>query len=259
MKQSNSEPYPKPASGIGVELRGASLRFAEKQIFQDLSLTLSPGSITCLLGPSGIGKTSLLRLIAGLSAEAETTHLADAAGNALPGRLAYMDQRDLLLPWLTVRKNIALGPRLRGEAVDSRRVDDLLAAVGLTDVAEARPATLSVGMRQRAALARTLMEDRALVLMDEPFSSLDALNRLRLQDLAARLLVGRTVLVVTHDPMEALRLGHRILILSGTPARLIEVAPPSGDPPRRATAPDLHERMIEILKRLGVDQSEHAA
>ena len=258
MHQSNANNSPNSTSGITVEIRSASLRFAEKQIFHDLNLTLASGSTTCLLGPSGIGKTSLLRLIAGLSAEAKTAHLADADGNALAGRLAYMDQRDLLLPWLTVRDNIALGRRLRGEPVESRRVDDLLAAVDLAEVAESRPATLSVGMRQRAALARTLMEDRALVLMDEPFSSLDALSRLRLQDLAARLLAGRTVLVVTHDPMEALRLGHRILILSGTPARLIDVAPPSGDPPRRSTASDVHERMIEVLKRLGVDQSEQA-
>lgn len=244
---------------IAVELKGARLSHGGREIFRALDLSLAPGTTTCLLGPSGIGKTSLLRLIAGLTAEAEVEALGDGDGAPLTGRLAYMDQRDLLLPWLRLRDNVALGARLRGERADRARVDVLLAAVGLTAAAEARPAELSGGMKQRAALARTLMEDRALVLMDEPFSALDALNRLKLQDLAARLLAGRTVLLVTHDPMEALRLGHRILVLSGEPASLRELPPPGGEPPRRATATDLHERMIELLNYLGVDRTEDGA
>jgi putative hydroxymethylpyrimidine transport system ATP-binding protein len=124
-----------------------------------------------------------------------------------------MDQRDLLLPWLNVLDNVCLGARLRGETADHQRALSLLQRVGLRDEAQALPAALSGGMRQRAALARTLMEDRAIVLMDEPFSAVDALTRLRLQDLAAELLGARTILLVTHDPMEALRLGHRILII----------------------------------------------
>ena len=119
-------------------------------------------------------------------------------------------------------------PRLAEEEAGERAplVEDreaargLLRAVGLAEAEDKRPAALSGGMRQRAALARTLMEDRPVVLMDEPFSALDAITRLEIQDLAARLLTGHSVLMVTHDPLEALRLGHRILVMSGRPAQL---------------------------------------
>ena len=135
-----------------------------------------------------------------------------------------MAQQDLLLPWLPVVDNVLLGYRLRGAAGPScaacaSAATQLLARVGLERPGAAPcPATLSGGMRQRAALARTLMEDRPIVLMDEPFSALDAITRHRLQDLAAELLAGRTVLLVTHNPLEALRLGHRLYVLGGRPA-----------------------------------------
>ena len=105
-------------------------------------------------------------------------------------------------------------------------------------------------MRQRVALARTLMEDRAIVLMDEPFSAMDALTRLHLQDLAAEVLVGRTVLLVTHDPLEALRLGHRILVLRGKPAQLAPALEPDNRPPRSAQDPTLHNFAADILRDL---------
>ena len=142
-------------------------------------------------------------------------------------RLAWMGQQDNLLPWLTVLGNVGLGARLRGEPLDRDRAEALLARVGLIPQRDQRPATLSGGQRQRAALARTLMEDRPVVLMDEPFSALDAITRARLQVLAAQLLAGRTVLLVTHDPLEALRLGHRIHVMAGQPARI--------EPPNSAT------------------------
>ncbi len=136
-----------------------------------------------------------------------------------------MSQKDLLLPWLSVLENVRLGARLRGETSDTTpRALSLLKAAGLATRANDRPDTLSGGMRQRAALARTLMEDRPVVLMDEPFSAVDPLTRLGLQDLAARMLAGRTVIFVTHDPMEALRLGYRVLVLNGNPATPTEIA-----------------------------------
>ncbi len=235
---------------VGITLRGGELAYGNRTIFADLDLDISPGRTTCLLGPSGVGKSSLLRLIAGISPEANARSMAASDGGTLAGRVAYMDQRDLLLPWLSVRDNVALGARLRGEAADHARVMNLLNQVGLNGAAENRPASLSGGMRQRAALARTLMEDRAIVLMDEPFSAVDALTRLHLQDLGAALLAGRSVLLVTHDPLEALRLGHRILVLRGTPAELHDVTPPPGAPPRPADEPALHEAAAAILREL---------
>jgi putative hydroxymethylpyrimidine transport system ATP-binding protein len=125
----------------------------------------------------------------------------------------------------------------------------LLARVGLADAADARPAQLSGGMRQRVALARTLMEDRPVVLMDEPFAGLDAITRYELQARAAELLAGRTVLLVTHDPLEALRLGHRIRVLAGRPARLDDsVGAPPGSPPRPAD--QVADRQGALLDRL---------
>ena len=178
---------------------------------ENLSLDFPGGRTTCLLGRSGVGKTSLLRHLAGL-----------LPGSRAAGPVAYMAQRDLLLPWLSVLENVLLGYRLRRDEAARRaaepRARSLLGEVGLGDRLYDLPQTLSGGMRQRAALARTLCEDRQIVLMDEPFGHLDAVTRLDLQDLAAHLLQGRTVVMVTHDPLEALRLGHEIRVLSGSPS-----------------------------------------
>ena len=126
----------------------------------------------------------------------------------------------------------------------------LLERVGLARQRCQLPATLSGGERQRAALARTLMEDRPVVLMDEPFSALDAITRARLQSLAATLLAGRTVLLVTHDPLEALRLGHRVHVMAGAPARIETPILPSGEPPRDLHDPDLMRLQGDLLARL---------
>jgi putative hydroxymethylpyrimidine transport system ATP-binding protein len=164
-----------------------------------------------------------------------------------------MAQQDLLLPWCSVLDNLLLGARLRGEptggAIEAR-ARELLARVRLAESAATRPAQLSGGMRQRAALARTLMERRPIVLMDEPFSALDAITRYEIQALAARLLAGRTVLLVTHDPLEALRLGHRIQVMTGRPATLGAALEPPGDPPRDPGDPALLQLQSELLNRL---------
>jgi len=240
------------AAGLGLSLEGAQLSYAGRTIFGDLRLRLEADSVTCLLGPSGVGKSSLLRLIAGLTPEATADRLQADDGRPLAGRVAYMDQRDLLLPWLTVVENVMLGRRLRGEPRSPEKALQLLAQVGLAAEVGARPSTLSGGMRQRVALARTLMEDRPIILMDEPFSALDALTRFKLQDLAARLLVGRTVLLVTHDPMEALRIGHRIHVLAGAPARLDRALVPPGGPPRDPADLLVQQHYAELLHRLGI-------
>ena len=237
-----------------VRVRDARLSYGGRLLFDGLDSDLAEGRTTCLLGPSGVGKSSLLRLIAGLQHAAEGS-VTDGDGRPLPGRLAYMAQQDLLLPWLTVLDNVTLGARLRGEQRDREKARELLRSVGLAEAEAQRPATLSGGMRQRAALARTLMEDRPVVLMDEPFSALDAITRLEVQELAARLLAGRTVLMVTHDPLEALRLGERILVMAGRPARLEEVEAPTGTPPRPPSDTALLERHAALLEQLGQARS----
>lgn len=205
-------------------------------LFQGLDLTLVAGGWTCLLGVSGVGKTTILRMIAGLPTGAVLEGDIKAGDGApLDGRVAYLAQNDLLLPWATVRENVGLGARLRGEALDAARVDALIGEVGLTPHADKKPHALSGGQRQRVALARTLMEDRAVILLDEPFSALDARTRAEMQELAHRLLSGRTVLLVTHDPGEAARLADRILVM--TEAGVRDVSPPAGAAPRAVDDP----------------------
>ena len=244
-------------SSFDVDVRQASLSYAGAPLFAGLDFTLIGGMCTCLLGPSGVGKSSLLRLIAGLVApDAGTVACSDGA--PLAGRLAWMGQQDSLLPWLSVLDNVVLGARLRGARPDLARASALLERVGLAPQRGQRPATLSGGQRQRAALARTLMEDRPVVLMDEPFSALDAITRARIQVLAAQLLAGRTVLLVTHDPLEALRLGHRIHVMVGQPARIEAPICPAGPPPRDLHDPALLARQGELLASLA-DAQEAAA
>ena len=192
-------------------------------LFESLTLQLKPGEWTALLGPSGSGKSTLLRLIAGLPVAAEFEgHIEAVDQQSLSGRIGYMAQQDLLLEWANVRDNIALGSRLRGEPCPTGTLMDIIRAVGLNDKAEKRPSELSGGQRQRVALARTLLEDRPVILLDEPFSSLDARTRIDMQDLAASHLVGRTVMLVTHDPGEAVRLCNHIYLLQDN--TLVEAA-----------------------------------
>lgn len=241
-------PHPAPS----VHLRGVGLRYQATTVFEDLDLVLPGGRTTCLLGPSGIGKSSLLRLIAGLAFGAEGV-AEDEHGQSLAGRVSYLAQQDLLLPWRSVLGNVLLGPDLRGEGRGAALIAaarDLLARVGLAGCETLRPAQLSGGMRQRVALARTLMENRAIVLMDEPFSALDAITRFELQALAAELLRGRTVLLVTHDPLEALRLGHQVRVMAGVPARLERALEPAGAPPRNPGDPALLAQQAQLLESL---------
>ena len=212
-------------------------------IFSHLDLRLTPNSWTCLLGASGVGKSTVLRLFAGL---AESVSFDGELSDT--GRVAMMAQQDLLMPWLSVLDNVLLGARLRGERPDRTLARDRLSRVGLVDYADKLPPTLSGGQRQRVALARTLMENRAVVLLDEPFSALDALTRAQMQELTAELLRGRTVLLVTHDPNEAARLGQKILIM--TPSGLVEIAAPTTPIPRDIHALDVLRTQSDLFEKL---------
>jgi len=238
------------ASGLGVRVSRGQLAFGGTPVFAELGLDCAPGSFTYILGSSGVGKSSLLRMIAGLVPNSKGAIVA-SDGKPLSGRIAYMDQRDLLLPWLGALDNVMVGARLRGQSQDRERAAALMAQVGLSGQHHKLPNQLSGGMRQRVALARTLMEDRPVVLMDEPFSAVDALTRMKLQELSARLLAGRTVILVTHDPMEAARLGQCIHVLSGSPATLDDGLYPAGSGPRDLADPvvtDLHRTLLGKLE-----------
>jgi putative hydroxymethylpyrimidine transport system ATP-binding protein len=216
-----------PALSSAIRLEGNGFAYGRGNgspaVLAPFSLDLGRTETIAILGISGCGKSTLLRLLAGL---------LPGSPPALAGQTAWMAQQDLLLPWLSVLENVLLGARLRGEAADAGRAQALLDRLGLGERAQALPAALSGGMRQRAALARTLMEDRPLVLMDEPFSALDALTRAAMQDLAGEMLADRAVVLVTHDPAEACRLADRIFVLTGSPAVLQQVATVSGLRPR---------------------------
>ena len=212
-------------------------------IFSGLDLSLADGQWTCLLGASGVGKSTVLRLFAGLGDGVDLTGEISGVGHA-----ALMAQSDLLLPWLSALDNVLVGARLRGETPDRDRGMQVLDRVGLADHRDKKPSALSGGQRQRVALARTLMENRAVVLLDEPFSALDALTRAQMQDLTAEVLQGRTVLLVTHDPGEAVRLGDRILIM--TAQGLTDVPVPEGAIPRPVEDAAVLAAQADLLKRL---------
>lgn len=232
----------------GVTLCGKA-EIGARTLFANLTLEVAPEKWTCLLGASGVGKSTLLRLIAGLETGANFVGKITASDKAASeGRIAYMAQSDLLLPWATALDNVTLGARLRGEKTDRDRAMALIGRVGLTDHAHKKPSALSGGERQRIALARTLMEDRPLILLDEPFSALDARTRAEMQELSAELLRGRTVLLVTHDPAEAARMGHHIYVM--TSAGLEEAETPPAAPIRDIDDPETLQAQGRLHRRL---------
>jgi NitT/TauT family transport system ATP-binding protein len=233
-----------------AELHDATRRFGEVVALEHLTLSVHEGEIVALVGPSGCGKSTLLELLAGLQEP-------DAgAVTAEPG--AYMPQRDLLLPWRNALANAALALECSGvrKAEARRRARPLFERFGLSGFEGARPGELSGGMRQRVALARTFLSGRPLLLLDEPFASLDQITRASLQEWLAETLGAepRTVVLVTHDVQEALYLADRVAVLSPRPGRIVdEIKVPIPRPrPRRATVTSrefaaLEERALEAL------------
>lgn len=214
-------------------------------LIERFSLTLEKGW-TCLLGPSGSGKSTLLRLFAGLATEARF----DGALTA-PERVGWMAQADLMQPRLTIQQNVTLIETLAGRKPDAEKASTLLADVGLKGFANRYPDSLSGGQRQRVALARTLMSDADLILLDEPFSALDPATRATMQELAFEQFRGRTVFLVTHDPFEALRLGNQIWLLANR--QLDPIMPLKGVLPHPLDHLPLAQAAASLLGRLRGD------
>jgi NitT/TauT family transport system ATP-binding protein len=194
-------------------------------VIGDLSLSLNKGEIVSIVGPSGCGKTTLLNTLCGLLAP-DSGHIRwygqEIAGQ--PQNVGYMLQKDLLLPWRTALNNVMLGLEIRGMAASEAlsRSRAMLDQLGLHGFADHYPSTLSGGMRQRVALALTLVNEPSVLLLDEPFASLDFQNKLLIENDTAKLVRqgGRSLLLITHDIEEAVSLADRVIVLSKRPTRV---------------------------------------
>jgi NitT/TauT family transport system ATP-binding protein len=221
-------------TGVTIAVRGLGHSYGDLRTIEHLDLTVPAHGVLGLVGPSGCGKSTLLELIAGLQEPGRGEVEVDGAGDP-QGRLercAYMPQRDLLLPWLSAIDNAALALRNRGvrRGEARREAGRLFKRFGLAGFEQKAPAELSGGMRQRVAFLRTLVADKPVLALDEPFASLDAITRAEMQEWLAGALAAtpRTVVLVTHDVEEALYLSDRVAILSARPARLVaELAAPA--------------------------------
>jgi NitT/TauT family transport system ATP-binding protein len=222
----------------------------------DLTLTIPSGQFTAIIGPSGCGKSTLLRLIASLlqptSGSIRLNGLTPAEANAAR-QVAWLAQSPALLPWLTVEGNIALARKLLATRLNHQiSVREALQRVGLEDAAQAYPFTLSGGMQQRLALARLLIQNAGLWLMDEPFAALDEITREQMAEMLIDLWqpAQPTVLWVTHNIYEALRLAGRIIVLSAAPGQLVADFTVDLPHPRREDAPAFQDLLREVRAAL---------
>jgi len=254
-----------------LEYRNVTMRFAGAKgtvftAIEDVDIAIDDGEVVSLIGPSGCGKSTLLNIGAGLYAPSVGDAFVDGERVQGPNEhVAFMLQKDLLLPWRTIEQNVMLGTEIRKlEASKSRaRARELLQAFRLGDFAERYPHQLSGGMRQRAALARTLAVDPSVLLLDEPFSAVDAQTRIMLQhDLAQTLMTAKkTALLITHDLLEAIILSDRVLVMSKRPGKIIDeikIDIPNRDHPlERRTDPKVGGYIARLMDKL--DIGEHPA
>ena len=234
---------------------------------RDVSFQVPRGAFVSLLGPSGCGKSTLFNVIAGLLRPSEGDVLLDGESViGQTGRVGYMLQKDLLLPWRTIEDNIIISQTLHG--VSRRRAREacreLMAKCGLAGFEHAKPHELSGGMRQRAALVRTLMTGRDVLLLDEPYGALDAITRLQLQMLLCRIWqdTGKTILLVTHDVDEALLLSDEIIVMTERPGTIRERLQVPLDRPRlpeHLAMPEMAALKARLMALLWQDAQKEAA
>jgi NitT/TauT family transport system ATP-binding protein len=254
-----------------LEYRNVTMRFAERggkgvlTAVGGVSLSVADGEVVSLIGPSGCGKSTLLNIGSGLTAPSEGEAFVDGQRVEGPNaHVAFMLQKDLLLPWRTVAENVMFGVEIQGVPLVERRrrAQNLLEKFNLAEFSAHYPHQLSGGMRQRVALARTLAVDPHVLLLDEPFSAVDAQTRMVLQrDLAQTLkLAGKTALLITHDLAEAVTLSDRVLVMSRRPGAIVDeiVIDMAGrdNPIARRHDPKLGDYVARLMDRLDIG---HAA
>jgi len=249
-----------PCMGAEIRLEGVSVKFGESRIVSGINLQVAAGEFVCLLGPSGCGKSTLLNLVAGFLPA--TTGRVSAGGKPVQGpgmdRGVVFQSTEALFPWLTVRENVEYGPRMRGvpRARRAEAVAHYLELVGLSHAADRFPGELSGGMRQRTQLARVLVKEPSVVLMDEPFGALDAQTREVMQAEVDRIwrATRPTILFITHDIWEAILLGDRIVTMTAGPdATFKTVAPVAIPHPRELTAPAAVELYRELRENIAAE------
>lgn len=248
------------SNSIALDIEGVTHRYdldgRDLQVLDNVSIVIEPGEFVALLGPSGCGKSTLLRLAAGLETPTTGRVLEDARPIIAPDPdriLVFQDAT--LFPWRTVRDNVAIGLEARGLIRELEyRIDEVLKLVKLEGFADVYPHQLSGGMAQRAALARALVNDPKLLLLDEPFGKLDSLTRLRMQNELLELWksAGFTALLVTHDVEEALLLADRVIVLSDRPASIVAEVRVDRPHPRRRDDAGLVALRRELLEKLGI-------
>ncbi|KFC71285.1 ABC transporter related protein [Devosia sp. LC5] len=243
-------------SAAKLELRNLHKRFGDLDVLADISLSVRPGEFVSILGPSGAGKSTIFKLLTGGLRPDGGEILFDGTALAEETQpFAFMPQRDALMPWRRIIDNTTLGLEVQGMARDSarQRVAPLFAEFGLDGFEQHYPAQLSGGMRQRAALLRTVVQDRAMLLLDEPFGALDALTRSGMQRWLETMWEHHnwTALLITHDVREAVFLSDRIYVLTERPARVLrEIIVPLSRPRRDLASPEASAIEADILETL---------
>lgn len=253
VERSTSSAVEASLTALAVSLRGVTKAYDNGVMaLGPFDLTVRKGEFISLLGPSGCGKSTALRIIAGLSAPSSgTVRVARHEGSVQPGHvrpghgIGFVFQEPTLMPWTSVRENVRLPLRLAGvPKADARaRADAALASVGLADFADAYPRELSGGMKMRVSLARALVTDPDILLMDEPFAALDEITRFRLNNdlLVLWRRLGKTVIFVTHSVFESVYLSQRVVVMTARPGRIqadirIETVEPRGEEFRTSAA-----------------------
>lgn len=259
-------PAPAHLAPVRLEYRNVTMRFADRTggvltAVRAVNLRVRDGEVVCLIGPSGCGKSTLLNIGSGLTPPSEGMALVDGQEVAGPNaQVAFMLQKDLLLPWRTVAENVMFGVEIQRVplAERRRRAERLLQQFNLAEFSEHYPHQLSGGMRQRVALARTLAVDPHVLLLDEPFSAVDAQTRIVLQRDLARTLAehGKTALLITHDLLEAVTLSDRVLVMSRRPGIIVDEIiidmPQRADPFARRADPKVNDYVARLMDRLDI-------
>ena len=247
---------PRPATEVGEEIlqvKGLGHAYGPRQIFQGLEFSIRKGEFVCIVGPSGVGKTTLLQCLTGLQNSSEgSIHFDGQVVSGTPRGMAivFQDYSRSLMPWLSVLDNVTLPLRSAGVPKKERRrlATEALAKVGLDDFTGSYPWQLSGGMQQRVAIARALAFEPKVIVMDEPFASVDAQTRADLEDLVLKVRdeLGITVLLVTHDIDEAVYLADSVLVLAGKPASVEAMIPVDLPTPRDQLATKAEHRFAEL-------------